>query len=72
MAHCFVLPHLYLNGLFTKREGDIENRTEVGEEEDGFMQCYLMYKKKMKLKMDRELLRREQEENICEFCDYFF
>ena len=42
-AHYFVLPHLYLNGLFTEREreGDIKNRTEVGEEEDGFVQCYL-------------------------------
>ena len=38
LAHCFVLPHLYLNGLFTEREGDIENKTEVGEEEDGSMQ----------------------------------
>ena len=72
LAHCFVLPHLYLNGLFIEREGDIENRTKVGEEEDGSVQCYLMQKKKMKLKVGRELLRREKEENICELCDYFF
>jgi hypothetical protein len=44
----------------------------VGEKEDGFMQCYLTYKKKMKLKVGRELLRREKEENICDFCDYYF
>ena len=69
MAHYFVLPHLYLNGLFTEREGDIENKTEVGEEEDGSVQCYLMRKKKMKLKVGKELLRREKEENVCELCD---
>ena len=37
LAHCFVLSHLYLNGLFTHKEEDIKNRTEVSEEEDGSM-----------------------------------
>ena len=44
----------------------------MGEEEDGSVQCYLTQKKKMKLKVGRELLRREKEENVCELCDYFF
>ena len=44
----------------------------MGEEEDDSMQCYLMQKKKMKLKVGRELLRREKEENVCALCDYFF
>ena len=72
LAHCFVLPHLYLNGLFTEREGDIENRTKVGEEEDGSVQCYLTQKKKMKLKMGRELLRRKRRKRFVSSVIIFF
>ena len=60
LAHCFVLPHLYLNGLFTEREGDIENKTEVGEEEDGSMQWYLMQKKKNEIEGGQRVTKKRK------------
>ena len=74
LARYFVLPHLYLNGLFTEREreGDIKNRTEVGEEEDGFVQCYLKWKKKNEIEGGQRVTKNKKEENVCELCNYFF
>jgi hypothetical protein len=55
--------------IYREREGDIENRTKVGKEEDGSVQYYLTQKKKNEIEGGQRVTRREKEENVCELCD---